>query len=337
MTLRLDGMAGNGSKTVLVTGANGQDGTYLIERLIGEGHEVHGLCHSADGAARLRTLFPQSIAHVADLAETSSIVGIIDSVKPTHIFNLAGNTSVERSWRFPVETADVLGVGPVRLLDSAWNLQERLSRPVKFLQASSAEIFGDAVEVPQRETTPRLPVTPYGAAKSFAHQMVAVYRARGMLASSAILYNHESPRRPESFVARKISREVARISLGLSTTLTLGNIDVYRDWGYAPDYVAAMVDILDAPHADEYIVATGAAHSVRQFVEHAFAYVGIEDWHAHVVIDPALYRPADPKRLVGDPSKLRELGWKPSVDFEQLVHIMVEADLALLKADVPAS
>ena len=208
---------------------------------------------------------------------------------------------------------------------------------MRFLSASSAEIFGDAVEVPQRESTPRLPVTPYGAAKSFAHQMVAVYRARGMLASSAILYNHESPRRPEAFVARKISREAAKIALGLSTTLTLGNIDVYRDWGYAPDYVDAMIAILDAPRADEYIVATGVAHSVRQFVEHAFAYVGIDDWQAHVVIDPALYRPADPKQLVGDPTRLRGLGWKPSVDFEELVHIMVEADLALLKADVPAS
>ena len=330
-------MAGSGTKTVLVTGASGQDGTYLIERLVAEGHEVHGLCHSAEGSARLTALFPQSIGYVADLAETSSIVSIVESVEPTHIFNLAGNTSVERSWRFPVETADVLGVGPVRLLDSAWNLQERLSRPVRFLQASSAEIFGDAVEIPQRETTPRLPVTPYGAAKSFAHQMVAVYRARGMLASSAILYNHESPRRPEAFVARKISREAARISLGLSTTLTLGNIDVYRDWGYAPDYVDAMIAILDAPRADEYIVATGVAHSVKQFVEHAFAYVGIEDWQAHVVIAPALYRPADPKQLVGDPSRLRDLGWKPSVDFEQLVHIMVEADLASLKAEMAAS
>ena len=327
-------MAGNGSKTVLVTGANGQDGTYLIRRLVDEGHEVHGLCHSAEGASRLVAQFPRSIAHVADLADTSGIAALIDSVEPTHIFNLAGNTSVERSWRFPVETADVLGVGPVRLLDSAWNLQERLSRPVRFLQASSAEIFGDAQEIPQRESTPLLPVTPYGAAKLFAHQMVAVYRDRGMLASSAILYNHESPRRPESFVARKISRGAAKISLGLSTTLTLGNIDVYRDWGYAPDYVDAMVTILDASRADEYIIATGAAHSVRQFVEHAFAYVGIEDWSAHVVIDPALYRPADPKRLVGDPSKLRGLGWKPSVDFEQLVHIMVEADLASLKAQI---
>jgi GDPmannose 4,6-dehydratase len=327
-------MTGNAGKRVLVTGANGQDGTYLIERLVREVHEVHGLCHSSEGAAQLQAYFPGVVAHVGDLAEAAGVGEIIDSVEPTHIFNLAGNTSVERSWQFPTETANVLGVGPIRLLEAAWNLQERTSRTVRFVQASSAEIFGDTLEIPQRESTPRLPVTPYGAAKSFAHQMVAVYRARGMLASSAILYNHESPRRPESFVARKISREAAKISLGLSTTLTLGNIDVCRDWGYAPDYVDAMIQIADAPLADEYIVATGAAHSVRQFVEHAFAYVGISGWEEHVVIDPHLYRPADPKQLVGDPSKLRGLGWTPSVDFEQLVHIMVEADLVSLRSEV---
>jgi GDPmannose 4,6-dehydratase len=162
--------------------------------------------------------------------------------------------------------------------------------------------------------------------------MVGVYRARGMLASSAILYNHESPRRPESFVARKISRGAARVSLGLVDTITLGNIDVFRDWGFAPDYVDAMIRILDAPVASDYIVATGQAHSVRQFVQTAFAFVGIDDWQSRVTIDPALYRPADPKRLVGDPAKLRTLGWEPTVDFERLVHIMVDADVAELRA-----
>jgi GDPmannose 4,6-dehydratase len=329
--------ADSDSQTILVTGANGQDGAYLVERLVGENHEVHGLCHSAEGAIRLREAFPDVITHVSDLADTDGMVGIIAAVQPTHIYNLAGNTSVERSWQFPTETADVLGVGPVRLLEAAWRLQETSSRPVKFLQASSAEIFGDTLEVPQRETTPRVPVTPYGAAKSFAHEMVGVYRSRGMLASSAILYNHESPRRPESFVARKISREAAKISLGLSDNLTLGNIDVYRDWGFAPDYVNAMITILDASEAGDYIVATGNAHSVRQFVQTAFAYLGIEDWEGHVTIDRALYRPADPKRLVGDPTKLRGLGWRPSVDFEELVHIMVEADLASLREQAAIS
>jgi GDPmannose 4,6-dehydratase len=323
-------MAISPGSTILVTGASGQDGTYLVERLAGEGHEVHGLCHSAIGAAQLSSQFGSVHTHVADLADTVGMVDIVSSVQPTHIFNLAGNTSVERSWRFPTETAEVLGVGPVRLLEAAWNLEQATGRPIRFLQASSAEIFGDTSEVPQQESTLRRPVTPYGAAKSFAHEMVGVYRARGMLASAAILYNHESPRRPESFVARKISREAAKISLGLSDGFTLGNIDVYRDWGYAPDYVNAMVTILGAPVADDYIVATGAAHSVRQFVECAFDYLGIDDWQTHVTIDPNLYRPADPKRLVGDPSRLKALGWTPSVGFEQLVHVMVEADVASL-------
>lgn len=321
------------SRTILVTGANGQDGSYLVERLVEEGHEVHGLCHSAEGAARLTSQFPQVETHVSDLAETKGMVDIVAAVRPTYVFNLAGNTSVERSWKYPTETADVLGVGPVRLLEAAWKLQEESGRHVRFLQASSAEIFGDTHEVPQRESTPRVPVTPYGAAKSFAQAMVGVYRARGMFASSAILYNHESPRRPHSFVARKIACEAAKISLGLSETLTLGNIDVFRDWGYAPDYVNAMVAILEAPEAGDYVVATGVAHSVRQFVQHAFAYVGIDDWEKYVVIDPALYRPADPKRLVGDPSKLRGIGWGPSIDFEELVHIMVEADLRSFRAE----
>ncbi|HEY8913964.1 GDP-mannose 4,6-dehydratase [Lacisediminihabitans sp.] len=320
------------TKRVLVTGANGQDGVYLVERLVAEGHEVHGLVHSQAGALALVTDFPSAVAHVSDLADTVGMIDIMTGVRPTHVFNLAGNTSVERSWKFPTETADVLGVGPVRLLEAAWSLQESSDHHVRFLQASSAEIFGDTSVVPQTESTPRVPVTPYGAAKSFAHEMVGVYRARGMRASSAILYNHESPRRPESFVARKISREAARISLGLSKTMTLGNIDVHRDWGYAPDYVDALIRIIDAPEASDYIVATGVAHSVRQFVETAFAYVGIDDWQSHVEIDHALYRPADPKSLVGDPRKLRGLGWHPSVDFQQLVHIMVEADLERLRA-----
>lgn len=320
------------SKIVLVTGANGQDGHYLVERLAAEGYEVHGLCHSAAGGDALVAAFPAAHAHVADLADPVAISAIVRSVEPTHIFNLAGNTSVERSWNYPTETADVLGVGPIRLLEAAWAMQQEGGGRVRFLQASSAEIFGDATEVPQRETTTRIPVTPYGAAKSFAHEMVGVYRARGMFASAAILYNHESPRRPESFVARKISRQAAKITLGLESTLTLGNIDVYRDWGYAPDYVDAMIRILDADAADDYIVATGAAHSVRQFVETAFAYLGISDWEAHVTIDRALYRPADPRRLVGDPTRIKALGWRPSVDFEQLVHTMVDADLDDLRS-----
>ena len=316
--------------TALVTGANGQDGTYLVERLLAAGHKVHGLVHSPEGAARLVEHFPQAQAHVGDLADADGLRVIVDTVEPTHLFNLAGNTSVARSWEFPADAADVLGVGAVRLLDAAWRLQERTGIPVRFLQASSAELFGNTVEAVQSEATLVAPVTPYGAAKAFAHQMVGVYRARGMLASAAILYNHESPRRPGTFVARKISMEVARISLGLSDKIVLGNIDVYRDWGYAPDYVDAMIRIIDAPTPNDYVVATGKAHSVREFVQRAFARVGIDDWEPYVTIDPSLYRPADPKQLVGDPTRLRSLGWQPTLDFEQLVHIMVDADLRRL-------
>lgn len=321
------------AERVLVTGANGQDGTYLVRRLVEEGHEVHGMCHSTDGAARLVAEFPSVIAHVCDLGDAAGIVGMIEAVHPTHIYNLAGNTSVARSWEFPGETADVLGVGPIRILEAAWKLGERTGAPVRFVQASSAEIFGDAAEVPQNESTPRRPVTPYGAAKTLAHEMAGFYRHRGMFASTAILYNHESPLRPLSFVARKISHEVARIALGLSDGFALGNIDVKRDWGYAPDYVDAMVRIARADAADDFIVATGSSHSVRDFVDAAFRHVGIEDWERHVGTDPRFYRPADPQALVGDPARLTAIGWRPTVDFTALVSLMVDHDLGVLRAD----
>jgi GDPmannose 4,6-dehydratase len=311
----------------LITGANGQDGTYLVERLLQEGHEVHGMCHSDEGARRLRAEHPGVTAHVADLGDPQAIRELVDATEPTNIYNLAGNTSVARSWEYPAEAAEVLGVGPVRLLEAAWKLSQRTGREVRMLQASSAEIFGDASEIPQSEDTPRRPVTPYGAAKGFAHEMAGVYRARGMYVSSAILYNHESPRRPETFVARKIAMTVAAIAAGRAETITLGNIDVRRDWGYAPDYVDAMVRILAQPSANDFIVATGLSHTVREFLAEAFVVAGVHDWEERLVIDPALYRPADPQQLVGDPSRLRSIGWAPTVTFEDLVRIMVTAEL----------
>ncbi|MBK4346462.1 GDP-mannose 4,6-dehydratase [Lacisediminihabitans sp. G11-30] len=314
----------------LVTGANGQDGVYLVEKLLARGDEVHGMCHSHAGAALLAERFPSATAHVADLGDATGIRELVDATEPTRVFNLAGNTSVARSWEFPAEAADVLGVGPIRLLEASWNLSQRTGRPVRMLQASSAEIFGDATEVPQTERTPLVPVTPYGAAKMFAHEMAGVYRARGMFVSSAVLYNHESPRRPDSFVARKIAMAVARIALGRQETITLGNIDVHRDWGYAPDFVDAMIRIISQPTSDDFIVATGVSHSVREFVSEAFAVAGVTDWEDRVIIDPALYRPADPKQLVGDPTKLRSIGWEPSVSFHELVGIMIAAELEQL-------
>ena len=316
---------------VLVTGASGQDSTYLVRRLVDEGYEVHGMCHCCAGSELLRSNFPGVTEHVADLSDAVGIADLVTAVEPTHIFNLAGNTSVARSWEYPAETADVLGVGPIRLIEAAWKLGELVASPVRFVQASSAEIFGDATIVPQDELTVRAPVTPYGVAKSFAHEMVGVYRQRGMFASSAILYNHESPQRPVSFVARKISREVARISLGQTERLVLGNIDVHRDWGYAPDYVDAMLRIGRAAKPNDYVVATGVSHTVRDFVHAAFRHIGIEDSEPYIFIDPALYRPADPKELVGDPSRLRQLGWAPSVDFTELVNLMVDFDVQLLR------
>ncbi len=317
------------SERHLVTGANGQDGGYLVARLLDAGHEVHAMCHSRDGRERLAVEHPRVVGHVADLEDATAIARLVADIAPSHIYNLAGNTSVARSWEFPAETADVLGLGPVRLFDAAWR-QTVAGAPVRVLQASSAEIFGDASEVPQTETTPRRPVTPYGAAKSFAHEMAAIYRARGMHVSSAILYNHESPRRPSTFVARKIAMAVARISRGIQDELVLGNIDVHRDWGYAPDYVDAMIRIIGQAEGGDYIVATGESHSVREFVGEAFAHVGIRDWERLVRIDPALYRPADPQELVGDPSRLRAIGWVPTVGFTALVHTMVDAELAVL-------
>jgi GDPmannose 4,6-dehydratase len=311
----------------LVTGANGQDGGYLIDRLIEAGAEVHGMCHSEAGAQLLRAGYPTVTAHVADLADSSSIGSLVNLVEPSHIFNLAGNTSVARSWDFPAEAADVLGVGPIRLLEASWRLFERTGRGVRMLQASSAEIFGDSDQSPQDERTSRLPVTPYGAAKNFAHSMASVYRARDMFVSTAILYNHESPRRPDSFVSRKIVVGVAQIAAGLQDHIVLGNIDVSRDWGYAPDYVDAMLRIIEQPVSDDFIVATGEAHTVREFVAAAFAAAGITEWQSLVVIDPALYRPADPKKLVGNPAKLRSIGWSPTVTFHELVALMVSNEL----------
>jgi len=251
---------------------------------------------------------------------------LVSAIRPTHIYNLAGSTSVARSWSHPAESAEVLGVGAVRLLSAAWGLHAS-GLPVRFLQASSAELFGDPAISPQNEYTPIAPVTPYGAAKAFAHSMVGVYRRRGMFATTAILYNHESPRRPETFVAAKIARGVAEIALNRREKLTLGNIDASRDWGYAPDYVDAMIAILGGDVPQDYIVATGESRSVRDFVREAFAVVGIDDWESRVEVDADLLRPADPRSLVGDATRLRELGWKPSIAFHELVTEIVDSYL----------
>jgi GDPmannose 4,6-dehydratase len=315
---------------------SGQDGWYLAEQLLGEGHDVHGIVRDPADVDLLGAQLPGLQLHVADITDTPGVQAVVREVSPSHLYNLAGSTSVARSWVAPAETSDVIGGGAIRLLSAAWDVQERLGREIRFLQASSAEIFGDPTHAPQDEQTERRPVTPYGAAKDFAHTMVEVYRKRGMFASAAILYNHESPRRPASFVARKITRTVAAISRGSADELVLGNIDVLRDWGYAPDHVNGLVQILAAPEPGDFVVATGQARSVRDFVEAAFLSVGIEGWERYLRIDPTLYRPADPQALVGDASRLRALGWEPRVGFEELVRTMVTADLRELDAATSA-
>jgi len=318
--------------SALITGITGQDGGYLAERLVAEGYEVHGLVHPGDLArSELSGRCPDAVLHGGDLTDDASLARVVRAADPDEVYNFAGISSVSFSWERPVLTADVTALGAARLLDQVWQHQERSGRPVSFVQASSAEIFGDAQVAPQDESTPLRPNTPYGAAKAFAHQLVGVYRGRGMHAVSAILYNHESPRRPPTFVTRKITRAAARISLGLDQELVLGNLEARRDWGWAPDYIDAMIRAARHQQALDYVIATGEAHSVRDFVASAFHEAGIEDWEPFVRTDPAFVRPAEAALQLGDPSLARaELGWAPSVSFDELVGRMVAADLALV-------
>ena len=313
----------------LVTGATGQDGSYLVERLVADGVEVHALVRHDDGAA-----LPDGVRrHRGDLTDGAGMAALVAEVGPAEIYNLGGLSSVALSWEQPALTAEVTGVAPGHLLKAAFELQERTGEPVRFVQASSAEIFGRTSGAAADEDTPIRPLTPYGAAKAYAHHVVGVYRARGLHASSCILFNHESPRRPETFVTRKITAGAARIARGQQQELAMGNLDPRRDWGWAPDYVAAMVLAARADEGRDYVVATGVSHSVREFVAAAFTAAGIDDWERYVTLDPRFARPSDAPDLVGDASRARELlGWAPSLGFEEIVARMVENDLGLLDA-----
>src|SRR5690554_642529 len=317
-------MPGTSSRTVaLITGVTGQDGTYLSRNLLERGYEVHGLVRPGDGADATDGV----TTHACDLRDTDELRRLVRSLKPDELYNLAGQTSVAASWDDPLATLETSGTPVGVLLDAAWQLQETEGVQVSVVQASSAEIFGHAADAPQNEQTPVAPVSPYGVAKALGHFLVGTYRQRGLHASSVILYNHESPLRPPTFVTRKITRGAARIAQGLDQKLTLGNLDVQRDWGWAPDYVEAMR--LAAAHTvgGDYVIGTGVAHSVRDFVEAAFRAAGIDDWEPYVDIDDAFVRPADPSLQVADSSRAREvLGWQPTVEFEELVRRMVEAD-----------
>jgi GDPmannose 4,6-dehydratase len=308
-----------------VTGISGQDGSYLAERLLAEGVEVHALALPDDApVAGVRT-------HLGDVSDIEGTRTLLLELAPDEVYNLAAVSSVARSWDEPDRTARVNGLAAVGLLESAHLLQERSGRPVRFVQASSAEIFGLPDRSPQDEDTPVRPVNPYGAAKAFAHLMVEVYRHRGLHAVSLVLYNHESPRRPEQFVTRKITAGAAAISTGRANSLSLGNLAAARDWGWAPDYVDAMLRAARAEIPRDYVVATGVSHSVEEFVATAFRCVGIDDWSSYVEVDPALLRPVDATELVGDPTRIRtDLGWAPTLGFHDVVRRMVEADLARL-------
>ncbi len=321
--------------TAFVTGITGQDGSYLTERLIAEGVQVHGLVHPSDALAEaFRREFPSVERHDGDLADPDAVAAIIAKVEPDEIYNFAGISSVALSWERPLLTATVTGVGAAAVLEGAWQLQQRRGRPVRVLQASSAEIFGYPDEVPQTENTPIRPRTPYGAAKAFAHHLVGVYRGRGLHSVACILYNHESPRRPPAFVTRKITQAVAQIAEGSTEPLVLGTLDVRRDWGWAADYVDAICRAIRHETADDYVIATGQSHTIADFVSAAFAHVGISDWADYVRIDEQFGRPADPPELVGDASKaFAQLGWRPSVGFDEVVARMVDADLRLPRLD----
>ena len=320
------------SVRALVTGATGQDGSYLVEQLLAEGVEVHALVRGEEPDGRPRPNLPGGVhAHIADLIDGDRLEAVIGEVEPAEVYNLGGLSSVALSWQEPALTAQVSGVAVARLLKAAHDLQERTGRPVRVVQASSAEVYGHAVQIPQDEDTPVRPLTPYGAAKAYGHMLVAVYRARGLHASSCILYNHESPRRPETFVTRKVTAAAARIAAGLQDELAMGNLDARRDWGWAPDYVAAMVLAARADEGRDYVVATGVGHSVRDFVAAAFTAAGMRDWERYVTLDPRFARPSDAPEQLGDASRARELlGWAPTVPFEEIVARMVRHDQSLV-------
>ena len=316
----------------LITGITGQDGLYLAEQLIAKGYEVFGLVRGQNNPKieLLRRTVPEVQILTGDLTDLSSLFRAFTSAQPDEVYNLGAISFVAYSWEKASLTSDVTGKGVLNILEATRLYAGDDIAKVRFYQASSSEMFGKVQDVPQRESTLLWPRSPYGVAKVFGHYMTINYReSYGMHASSGILFNHESPRRGPEFVTRKVTQAVARISLGLQQTLTLGNLDAKRDWGFAGDYVDAMWRMLQQPEGDDYVVATGETHSIRELLDVAFARVGIEDWSRHVEQDPRFMRPAEVDLLIGDPTKARErLGWAPTVDFPQLVEMMVDNDVA---------
>jgi len=316
-------------RTALITGVTGQDGSYLAELLLEKGYRVFGMVRrsSTENFQRIEHIRDQLELRQADLLDQLSIIELIEEAQPDEIYNLAAQSFVPTSWTQPTLTAEFTAVGVTRMLEAV----KLINRKIRFYQASSSEMFGKVREVPQKETTPFYPRSPYGVAKAYGHFLTVNYReSYDMFAVSGILFNHESPRRGLEFVTRKISDGVSRIKLGLQKELRLGNLDAARDWGYAGDYVKAMGMMLQQDEAEDFVVATGKSHTVRDFCRVAFEHAGL-NWEEHVVSDERYFRPAEVHQLLGDPGKARErLGWTPGIDFLGLAKMMVDADLELL-------
>lgn len=319
--------------SAFITGITGQDGSYLAEFLLGKGYHVHGLVRraSTDNLQRIRHLLDheQLMLHHGDLTDGGGLTRMVADLRPDEVYNLAAQSHVKISFDTPDYTTDVTAVGAVRLLEAIRSAGIK----TRFYQASSSEMFGKVRETPQTETTPFHPRSPYACAKLFAHWITINFReAYGQFGCSGILFNHESPRRGETFVTRKVSLAVARIKLGLQEKLSLGNLDAKRDWGYAKEYVEAMWRILQQDEPDDFVIATGETHTVRELAEVAFGHVGL-DWEKYTEVDPTYYRPAEVDMLLGDPGKAkRVLGWEPKTKFAELVQLMVDEDLQLLRA-----
>ncbi len=322
------------NKTALITGITGQDGSYLAELLLAKGYDVHGMVRrsSTETFERLRHIRHAITLHTGDLLDLPSLVEVLRESEPDEIYNLGAMSFVAASWNQPVLTAEFTAIGVTKMLEA----MRKVSPDARLYQASSSEMFGKVLEVPQRESTPFYPRSPYGVAKCYGHFITVNYReSYDLFACSGILFNHESPRRGLEFVTRKVTHGAAAIKLGLEEELALGNLDAARDWGYAKDYVEAMWLMLQEDEPDDYVIATGEAHTVRELVELSFKRVGLE-WEDHVRIDPKFFRPAEVEHLIGDASKAREkLGWEPRTSFEELVNLMVDADVEALRATAP--
>jgi GDPmannose 4,6-dehydratase len=322
-------------KTALITGITGQDGSFLAELLLQQGYRVVGMTRrsSTDVHERIQHIVDDVTIVSGDLLDQSSMTSIVADIRPDEIYNLAAQSFVPTSWTQPVLTGEFTALGVTRMLEAI----RTVDPTIRFYQASSSEMFGKVQAVPQNEDTPFYPRSPYGVAKVYGHWITVNYReSYGIFAASGILFNHESQRRGKEFVTRKITDGVARIKLGMQKELRLGNLEAQRDWGFAGDYVRAMWLMLQQPRADDYVIATGRTHAVKDFVRLAFAAADL-DWERYVIVDPRFYRPAEVDLLVGDASKAqRELGWRPDVSFEQLVEQMVLADLGRLRPFAPA-